>query len=155
MRAAKELRYLILALQREGNRLLAAGLRPLGLTPAQAEAIGILAAHAQLTLGGLGELLVCESGTNPSRIVDRLVSSDLVLRETEQHDRRRVVLSLTPEGREMAKRIAEVENKLHDALDRLVAGRPLDATLDLLRAMAADSPAGRAVALRRSGPVDR
>ncbi len=32
MKAARELRFLILALQREGNRLFAARLRPLGLT---------------------------------------------------------------------------------------------------------------------------
>lgn len=42
MRIAEELRYLILAIQREGNRLLAAELRPLGVTPSQAEVLRVL-----------------------------------------------------------------------------------------------------------------
>jgi DNA-binding MarR family transcriptional regulator len=155
MRAAEELRYLILSLQREGNRLLAADLRPLGLTPAQAETLGVLAAHGQLTLGGLGELLVCESGTNPSRLVDRLVGAGLVRREGEQGDRRRVLLSLTPQGRTLAARVADVENGLHDALDELSGGRQLEPALELLRAMAAGFPAGRALERRRNAPGAR
>lgn len=150
MRAAEELRYLILALQREGNRLLAADLRPLGLTPAQAEALDVLAAHQPLTLSGLGELLVCESGTNPSRIVDRLVSSGLVQRDTDPEDRRHVLLSLTTQGRKLAKRVAVVEDRLHETLDGLIAGRPTAPTLALLRALAANFPAGQALDRRRS-----
>jgi hypothetical protein len=63
MRAAEELRYLILALQREGNRLLAAGLRPLGLTPSQAEVLRVLAERQPLTLSALGQLVVGHSAT--------------------------------------------------------------------------------------------
>ena len=36
MRTAERFRYLVLAVQREGNRQLIAELRPLGVTPAQA-----------------------------------------------------------------------------------------------------------------------
>ncbi|MGH3837690.1 MAG: MarR family transcriptional regulator [Pseudonocardiaceae bacterium] len=89
MRTAEELRYLILAIQREGNRVLAADLRPLGLTPSQAEVLRVLADFQPLTLTGLGELLVCEHGTNPSRLVDRLVSAGLVWRETQADDESR------------------------------------------------------------------
>ena len=39
MDPVEELRYLVLAVQRDGNRALAALLRPLGVTPAQAEVI--------------------------------------------------------------------------------------------------------------------
>lgn len=42
MEPIEELRYLVLAAQREGNRLLADGLQPLGLTPSQAEALRLL-----------------------------------------------------------------------------------------------------------------
>ena len=66
MRAVEELRYLILAAQREGNRLLAQGLRALGLTPSQAEVLRILSDHQPLTLSALGGLLVCDSGQSPS-----------------------------------------------------------------------------------------
>ena len=67
IRTAEELRYLILAIQRAGNRVLAAGLRPLGLTPSQGEVIRVLLDYQPLTLSALGELLICEHGNNPSR----------------------------------------------------------------------------------------
>src|SRR3954454_11517521 len=96
MTPAEELRYLILAMQREGNRLLAAGLRGLDLTPSQAETLRVLTDHQPLTLSGLGELLVCESGDTPSRLVDRLVKNGLIRREVDPGDRRQVHLTLTP-----------------------------------------------------------
>jgi len=42
----------------------------------------LLGDYAPLTLTGLGELLVCGSGTNPSRLVDRTVELGLVTRTT-------------------------------------------------------------------------
>jgi hypothetical protein len=41
MRTAEELRYLVLAAELEGKRQLARQLRPLGLTPAQAEVLRV------------------------------------------------------------------------------------------------------------------
>ena len=62
---AELIRYLVLAAQREGNRQLGHALRALGLTPAQSEVLRILGEHEPLTLSGIGELLVCESGSKP------------------------------------------------------------------------------------------
>ncbi|KUN29871.1 hypothetical protein AQJ23_03800 [Streptomyces antibioticus] len=95
-----ELRYLILAAQREGARYLAAQLRPLNLTPAQAEILLVLSERAPLTLAEVGRLIVCESGS-PSRIVDTLVKGGLVSREPGQVDRRVVYLGLTAEGEDL------------------------------------------------------
>ena len=47
MSPVEELRYLILAVQREGNRRLAQALRPHGVTPAQAEVLRLLQERAQ------------------------------------------------------------------------------------------------------------
>jgi len=149
MTPVEELRYLILALQREGNRLLAAGLRELKLTPSQAETLRVLADHQPLSLSGLGELLVCETGDNPSRLVDRLVKVGLVRREVDPDDRRHVTLTLTPAGQDRAREVATVEATLHGAIESLVAGQPLDQTLALLRTLADAFPTGRAVARRR------
>ena len=99
MHRSEELRYLILAAQREGNRMLAQALKPLGVTPSQAEVLSLLRTRRPLSLNGLGDLLVCESGNSPSRLVDRLVAAGLVMRQTDDTDRRHVKLSLTPEGR--------------------------------------------------------
>jgi DNA-binding MarR family transcriptional regulator len=150
MKAAKELRYLILAVQREGNRMFAAGLRPLGLTPAQAEVLTVLVDSAPLTLTGLGELLICESGTNPSRLVDRLVGAGLVCREVAPDDRRNVLLSLTTDGVAMSDRVAGVEAELEGMLEKLIAGGATTPTLTLLRRLAGHFPAGQALERRKA-----
>ncbi|HEU4541381.1 MAG TPA: MarR family transcriptional regulator [Jiangellaceae bacterium] len=148
MRTAEELRYLILAIQREGNRRLAADLRPLGVTPSQAEVLRVLADHQPLTLLGLGELLVCETGGSPSRLVDRLVMAGLIQRETNPSDRRQVFLTLTRDGEHVAGHIAAVERDLYQLIDHGTAGTPVDDAIVVLRRLAGLFPAGQAVARR-------
>jgi DNA-binding MarR family transcriptional regulator len=148
MRQLEELRYAILALQREGNRALASSLRPFGVTPAQAEVVRVLEDRAPLTLAGLGELLLCESGTGPSRLVDRLVHSGHVERSVASTDRRAVTLTLSDSGHELAGRIALVEKEMYDLLESLSTGHDVEATLALLRSMLAPFPAGAALERR-------
>jgi len=148
MRPAEELRYLVLAVQREGNRLLAADLRPLGVTPSQAEVLRVLGDHQPLTLAGLGELLVCETGTSPSRLVDRLVAQGLVEREADTDDRRYVRLVLSTDGRKLLRRIAAVEDRLYERIDELTAGTDVEGALRTLRGVAGAFPAGQALARR-------
>jgi len=149
MRPAEELRYLILAIQREGNRLLAAELRPLGVTPSQAEVLRVLADHQPLTLLGLGEFLVCETGGSPSRLVDRLVAAGLVRRNTDPADRRQITLTLTEHGQRLSAQIATVEQRLYRRIDELTQSTHVQETLTLLRKVASAFPAGQAVARRR------
>ncbi|MEO3792990.1 MarR family transcriptional regulator [Nonomuraea sp. B10E15] len=148
MRPAEELRYLILAAQREGNRMLGQALRPLGITPSQAEVIRVLREHGPLTLNGLGELLVCESGNSPSRLVDRLVTLGLVRRDVAAHDRRHIDLSLTEEGAELVRQVAEIEERLYQSIDAAAGGRDLEQVFAFLRAFVGDLPAGQALARR-------
>jgi MarR family transcriptional regulator, organic hydroperoxide resistance regulator len=145
---AEELRYLVLAAQREGNRQLAARLRPLGLTTAQAEVLSLLNERRVLTLSGLGELLVCESGTNPSRLVDRLVTQGLVGRARSATDGREVLLQLTSTGRRAAAQVSSIEGELYASLDALATRHDVDAALALLRDFIGDLPSGHAVARR-------
>ena len=65
------LRYLILAAQREGARLMAARLRQVELNTAQEEVLEVIRRHRPLTLAELGRLLVCEVAS-PSRLVEVL-----------------------------------------------------------------------------------
>lgn len=148
MRRAEELRYLILAVQREGNRLLGQALRPLGLTPSQAEVIRVLQERAPLTLGGLGELLVCESGNSPSRLVDRLVAVGVVERGVAEHDRRHIELSLTEEGVRLGLQVKEVEEELYRWIDAAAEGHDVEVAIGLLRDFVSDLPAGQALARR-------
>lgn len=146
MRQAEQVRYLVLAAQREGNRLLAAALRRVDLTPSQAEVLRLLGDRAPLTIGQVGELLVCESGVNPSRLIDRLVTAGLV-RRSPGEDRRRVQLDLTDEGRQRETEVRSIEDALYDAIDR--AGDP-GAVVDYLHLLIAGSPAGDAMAARQT-----
>lgn len=152
MRPAEEIRYLILAAQREGNRQLAQALRPLGLTPAQAEVLRLLADHQPLTLTGLGELLVCESGTNPSRLVDRLVTAGLIHRAESGRDRRQIHLTLTLAGQQAAARIAAIEEQLYEFIDAAGADHPVSTVIAYLRALVQNQPAGLAIEHRASRP---
>ncbi|GHO47983.1 hypothetical protein [Ktedonospora formicarum] len=72
MQPIEELRYLILAAQREGNRMFTEALRPLNLTSSQAEVLRVLQERQPLSLVALGSMLICEGGS-PSRLVNGLV----------------------------------------------------------------------------------
>src|SRR5215469_5594980 len=108
MNRANELRYLILAAQREGSRLFAEQLRPLGLTPAQAEVLAVLHEVHPLSLIEVGERLVCESGS-PSRLVEGMVKSELVERIPSSTDQRKVSLTLTERGEQIYQQVAQIE----------------------------------------------
>ncbi|MEV0067067.1 MarR family transcriptional regulator [Amycolatopsis sp. NPDC050768] len=144
MRRAEQLRYLILAAQREGNRQLTVRLGEIGVTPAQSEVLRILAGHGPMALRELGEMLVCDTGASPSRIVDRLVGAGLVERAASERDRRQVRLELTKTGRDKAERVAEIEDQLYDQLDRAAKGTDVEAFLEFLKKFTQESPAGRA-----------
>jgi MarR family transcriptional regulator, organic hydroperoxide resistance regulator len=145
MRSAELVRYLILAAQREGNRQLTARLSSLGITTAQSEALRIIGDHGPLTLTGLGEMLVCESGSNPSRLAERLVSTGLIERSPGTTDRRQVLLTLTPRGRDVAERVRSIEDDFYDALDLAATGVDVSGLVQFLRSFTQGAPSGRAL----------
>jgi DNA-binding MarR family transcriptional regulator len=149
MRPAEEIRYLILAAQREGNRQLAQALQPLGVTPSQAEVLRMVADFQPLGMTELGELLVCESGTNPSRLVDRLVVTGLMERTPVPEDRRAVKLTLTADGRLAAAHIAEIEAAMYAMIDARTAGQNTDALIQSLRSLVEDQPSSHAIERRK------
>ncbi|QLD10975.1 MarR family winged helix-turn-helix transcriptional regulator [Microbacterium oleivorans] len=147
---AAELRYAILAAQREGNRLLAAQLKPLDVTPSQAEVITVLGERGPLTLKGLGELLVCETGS-PSRLVDSLVRRGIVDRVDNPTDRREVLLELTADGQKLRPRVAKAEASINDALLDAFGDDGVAAVAAKARDFLAGSNAGAALERRFGG----
>lgn len=145
MRNAELLRYLILAAQREGNRQLSLALSSLDLTSSQAETIRVLGEFGPLNLRNLGELLICESGNNPSRLVDRLVIAGLVQRDASAHDRREVALSLTTDGQRADKAVRLIEEEFYRRIDDLMAEMDLAANVEFLFALISETPAGTAL----------
>src|SRR5437899_7167457 len=67
--------YTTLFRSREGSRLYAERVRPLGLTPSQAEVLSVLHEAQPLSLIEVGERLACEIDS-PSRLVCRLVQEE-------------------------------------------------------------------------------
>jgi DNA-binding MarR family transcriptional regulator len=145
----EELRYLVLAAQRDGNRMLAALLRPLGLTPAQAEVLTVLAhAGRPLSLRAVGELLVCEPGS-PSRLVSALAGAGHVARHPHPEDGRASALVLTEQGRRTADRVRAVEERFHDELRaRVPSDGDIEATIRALRGIAGKGASGQALERR-------
>lgn len=147
MSPAEELRFQILAAQREGERAFAALLTPLGLTPAQAEALRRIGQAEPVTLLGLGKRLVCETGS-PSRLVSTLVDRGLVARADNPANRREVLLRLTEEGQRLAAGAAEVESALHAWIGALLSPAEIESALTVLRKATSHSAGGAAIALR-------
>jgi DNA-binding MarR family transcriptional regulator len=146
-RALAELRHLVLAAQREGNRWLADELRPAGLTPSQAEILSVLAEQGELTLAEVGRLIVCETGS-PSRVVDLLVKRDLVRREAGTTDRRVVHLSLTPQGRDLMELVTKAEHALNSAMLQALSSQERSTLAALLRRILAGTGSGEAIKKR-------
>lgn len=102
------LRYVVLALERQGSRQLNSMLNELELTASQAEVLRVIETFGPMSVKEVGEVLVCESGS-PSRLVAALVSGGIVRREVNPEDRRETLLSLTPAGRLLAAEVRRVE----------------------------------------------
>ena len=154
MRPEEELRFLILAAQREGSRGLSAALAPLDLTPAQAEVVRCLADFGPMSLRELGAMLVCESGS-PSRLVDSVVKRAIVTRTEDAADRRSVTLALTAEGKRLDRAVRKVEEALYEQIGGQLGADTIAKALALLRPLVAGSAGGEAIARRKSAEGKR
>jgi DNA-binding MarR family transcriptional regulator len=109
----------------------------------------LLGDHEPLRLTGLGGLLVCESGTKPSRLVDRVVALGLVDRTTpDAGDRRQVILRLTAKGRELESAVRAIEEATYAELDGVGTDAELATVIAVLERVVAGRPAGDAIAAR-------
>jgi DNA-binding MarR family transcriptional regulator len=142
-----ELRYLLLAAQREGSRQMAGQLRPLNLTPAQAEILLVLSQRAPLTLAEVGRLIVCENHS-PSRIVDTLVKRGLVHREPGQVDRRVVYLRMTPQGEELLPELRQIDAAMDAMAGDRLSPHEKQIMTDALRKTISETPSGVALSQR-------
>ena len=148
MEPTEELRYLFLAVQREGNRALTDALAPLDLTPAQAEVLQVLEQYDSLTLVELGERLVCENGS-PSRLVNSMVDKGLVQKTTSETDRRASKLTMSQRSRDLMPALNEIESRFNQQLDFLDAAT-MDQALGLLWLLAENTTSGQALKRRKN-----
>jgi DNA-binding MarR family transcriptional regulator len=113
--AGNEIGFLLSQIGAHTAGRFAEGLEPLGLKPAHAGIIRVLAESDGLTQQALGEKLL----VFPSRLVgllDELEKKGIVERRDNPSDRRSYALFLSPTGREARARIARIALSLQDAL---------------------------------------
>jgi DNA-binding MarR family transcriptional regulator len=127
-----ELALSVKAGHRELDRRIGDLMRSLGVTAPQADALYVIGKAQPLSLKELGELLIAEAG-HPSRLVDRLVDAGWVKRSQSDHDRRRLVLTLTPEGKRLLKKIQSKREEFFEFARPLMSEVDVDATLHLFR----------------------
>jgi DNA-binding MarR family transcriptional regulator len=84
------------------------------LTTAQYHALVALSSVPAQSLNGLAERLICDKA-NASKLLDRLTALGLATRTRDDEDGRRVILRLTPAGREALANATLVRS---DALQR-------------------------------------
>lgn len=109
-------RFLVLAMQRQGNRIYKDLLTDIGITPSQAEVIQILNKHEPLSLKELGSLLICETGS-PSRLIDRMVKDGFIERIRSTEDSRFVKLRLTEVGFKKSDDIKRAEQGMYHIIE--------------------------------------
>lgn len=143
------LRYLVIATEREGARMMAKALRQVGLNGAQREVLEVARQHGPLTLAELGRLLVCQVGS-PSRLVDGLVRRGLLDRRVDSSDKRVVMISLTPAGEKALDSVHPI-NTIRKNIARQLTSAQIDQLIGLLAPIVANTPSGVAVATRFPG----
>lgn len=100
-------------------------LEPLGLTYPQYLAMLVLWERGAATVGDLGEALELDSGTL-TPLLKRLEAAGYVTRRRDPADERRVIVELTPAGKALKEKAAEVPAALACKL-----GLPLDEIVEL------------------------
>jgi DNA-binding MarR family transcriptional regulator len=95
-------------------------LKPYGLTFASYEALRLLAftRDGELPMGKIGERLMVHPAS-VTNTVDKLERTGMVRRRTAAEDRRRVIASITRDGRELVEKATETLNAAQFALDHL------------------------------------
>lgn len=104
----EKLRYLTKAVDLEGEKQFAQLLSSEDITPTQNEVLKILAQFGSLSITEVGNLLICGSD-NPSRVVQRLLLKNLVVKEKNISDSRKTNLMLTDLGRSTLNKTIEIE----------------------------------------------
>ena len=107
--------HLLVAIDRQRDLRLDERMRSLGLTVPRYRAIGVIARLEPCTMSELADYSVVER-TTMTRIVDQLVTDGLAERNSTKEDRRKVLLTLTPAGRELYERAVQIILDLNRAM---------------------------------------
>lgn len=108
----EKLRYLTKAVDLEGEKQFAQLLSSEDITPTQNEVLKILDRYGSLSISEVGDLLICGSD-NPSRVVQRLLLKNLIIKEKNGSDSRKINLVLTELGKQTLNKTTIIENQFN------------------------------------------
>lgn len=117
MKLIEELRYLIKAVDKEGEQVYSKLLEPFDITPSQNEILKLLAIKDGLSISQIGEMLICGS-ENPSRLVDRLVKKGLVMKKKNLDDTRINNIFISSKGKNLLSKTLVVEEKFNIQIEK-------------------------------------
>lgn len=119
-------------------------LHTVGLTEQQWRVVRALLDHGPLEPRQIGD--ICRlSSPSLAGILARMADLGLVLRERLEHDQRRVMVSVTPQGKALAAKLAPTIEATYRALEEEMGVEfiaQLYATLDAVIARLGEAPAG-------------
>ncbi len=101
--------YLLVRLGKHAQRLFSLAISPVGLRPGHADILLSLAARGALAQVELAQLLNIERA-HLVGLLDQLEGMQLLLRQTDPHDRRRHAVRLTLQGEAVAEQLAAIAN---------------------------------------------
>lgn len=110
-----ELRRLLRDLEQELTRTLRINLAQSGLSVDEWALINMLGDGKGHAMSEVSEATGVPSPT-ATRMVDKLISQALLHRATDQGDRRRVLVALSPKGKELHRRVAPAQDQIADLI---------------------------------------
>lgn len=119
MNKIEELRYLIEAVNKEGEEAYKKMLAPLDITPNQNEVLKILSVCDGLSVSGIGDLLICGSDS-PSRVIQRLINKEFVKKESDKKDTRKSIISITDKGKDILKESTKIEDAFNQTIQETI-----------------------------------
>jgi DNA-binding MarR family transcriptional regulator len=102
------------------------------IPPAQGIVLYILAGHGSLSIKEVAEMMWV-SGSAATQLVDSLVNSGLLTRETDENDRRTVKISLTDKGKNQVKKLKKFHLENISQLLEPLSEQELESFRDLQR----------------------
>ncbi|MBA5778507.1 MarR family transcriptional regulator [Stappia sp. F7233] len=127
-----QLAYLIASVNRQLEEELAEKLRPEGVPIEQMRILSALERNDGLAMGDLAAQVLVDS-TTLTKIIDRMVTALLVYRAPDPHDRRKVIIFLSPQGRSLIGRLQGIASEQQEKIMSRLKGGKADELKRLLR----------------------
>jgi DNA-binding MarR family transcriptional regulator len=116
-RMKEQLAYLIATANKRLEDELHERLRPAGIPVEQLRILEVVHSVDGCSMGELASLALVEP-TTLTKIIDRMVADNLVMRTPDPEDRRRVVIRIAPQGKMLFKRLDRITTSQEDRLQK-------------------------------------